>query len=204
MKKVLLLASAVLTLNTAKSQVVDEGNVLVSAGYGFPNVVGSIFEQLENEQDFKTTSFGPVYAKFEYLISPKNGIGLNIAYGSHKSTYSSEDYLYDISTGNYTTVYYKEKTERITYSFLLRYNYHFSNSEKLDAYFGAGVGYRYARWKTTSDNPNSLYTFNTPNFFPFGFETTIGVRYMPTSIFGLYAEAGLAKSPVQVGVSLKF
>jgi opacity protein-like surface antigen len=188
---------------SGQGPAVIQDNVMISVGYGFPNVVGSFFKQLEDELNEKTTSFGPAYAKFEYIISPKNGIGLNVAYASHKSEYTDIGSTYDINTGTYTDVSYDAKVERVTYSFLLRYNYHFSNSEKMDAFFGVGMGYRYAKWKQTSDNPDAFLNLDIPNFFPFGFETTIGMRYFATKNLGIYAEAGWAKSPIQFGLTLK-
>ena len=71
------------------------------------------------------------------------------------------------------------------------------------AYWGMGMGYRSGSWKVTSTATN-YESPSLPDFIPFGFETTFGFRYLFTANIGAYAEAGLAKSFLQLGLTGKF
>ena len=94
---------------------------------------------------------------------------------------------------------YSNEFSRSSFSALARINFHFGTTEKLDPYFGVGAGYRQATWEFKTNDPNNLEDVKAPGFSPFGFETTIGLRYYFTPAFGLYTELGFAKSAIQAG-----
>jgi opacity protein-like surface antigen len=89
-------------------------------------------------------------------------------------------------------------------SVLGRINLHFANSEKFDAYWGAGLGYKFGRWKHTDNDPDTEVDGEIPSIIPFGFETTVGVRYFFIPNVGVYAELDIAKAPIQFGLTAKF
>src|SRR5262245_51463015 len=118
MKK-LLTITAIIALSfvgvNSNAQSVEQGNVLIKAGYGFPNLVGSAFNLYESETGYHATSLGPIYVKGEYMVSDRIGVGLNFAYASNKVSYD-----YDSFDDNGAPVVYEEKIERNTMSILGR------------------------------------------------------------------------------------
>lgn len=196
MKKILLMLTVVILATSlkTKAQSFTKGNHLVKAGFGFPTIMGSIFSTYENEVGYKNSSFGPMYLKYEHALTDKIGLGLNIAYTKNEASY----------TENVSGSDYKASVTRTSLSALARLNFHFANSKKFDPYFGPGIGYRTAEWTFKTENPNGSTDDKIPTFFPFGLEFTIGANYYLTDNIGLYAEAGIAKSPIQFGLVGKF
>ena len=178
----------------------DKGEKHVSLGYGLATWTGAIFDAYESYGDYSHSATGPFHAKFEYGVSEKMGVGLNLAYGIHDLKYTYDDF--DV---NGDPVKYTETTKYTTWSALMRLNWHFGDIEHFDPYWGIGVGYRSGNWKVTSNDPTgetSATEVDEP--IPFGFETTIGARYHFTDNFGAYMEVGLAKSIMQLGVTMRF
>ncbi|HYV95460.1 MAG TPA: outer membrane beta-barrel protein [Chitinophagales bacterium] len=202
MKKTILFIIAIFLAGiTGKvsGQTFEQGNVVIAAGYGWPNLIGTVFKIYETEAGFKASSAGPVYIKGEYCIADHLGLGINFAWSSSKATYISEGL-----DSNFNSVDYDYEIKRSTYSILARINYHFGDFEKFDPYVGGGLGYRNANWTFSDNDPSSSGTSDIiPNLFPFGFELTIGGRYYFSDNFGVYAELGFAKSPIQGGLVLK-
>ncbi len=213
MKKTLystiLSLSLILTSNLANAQAFDEGKSYVSAGYGIGSYFASLYNSIKNSTGvtgYKVTSLGPIYGKYEYAVSEHIGLGINFAYLGNKISYEKTE---DDGNGNVDT--YKWKLDRTTVSFLARMNIHFGDHEKFDPYWGFGVGYRTANWKssyevvsTNSANTVAPTTVTLGGTFPLGFETTAGVRYFIIPSLAVYAEAGLAKSYLQLGLTGKF
>ena len=180
--------------NNAKAQAFQQGKVIISGGYGFGNFTKSLFNTFSSgmgNTDFKMKSFGPVFGKFEYAVSDKVGIGVNIAHIGINATYNTDGgkYQYTVNWNNTSA--------------LARINLHFAKSEKFDAYWGAGLGYRFGKWKFEDNDPDSDVQV-APSVNPFGFETTIGARYYFIPNLGVSAEAGIAKAPIQFGLSAAF
>jgi hypothetical protein len=201
MKKILILL--ILTFSFAKtySQAYKEGNVIVSAGYGFGTFSNIIAKAFDQELDFKYSSLGPVYLKGEYMVSSNVGFGLNIAYGSYAVDFST---AVDTNFDGFSDIKYKNKFKRTTTSALARFNFHFGNSEKFDPYLGLGMGWRTANYTNDYSDPDYQNTTDFNVAFPLGFETTIGARYYVVPAIGIYGEVGLGKSFFQVGLSGKF
>ncbi len=181
-------------ITNSNAQSFSKGNNLVKIGYGAPTITGSIFNTYESYEGFEVKNFGPLYIKYEHALTDKIGLGLNIAY-----TKNEVSYVEKINGADY-----KAGIERTSLSALARINFHFATSEKFDAFFGPGIGYRTADWKFTSEAPEGSSNTSIPTFFPFGLDFTIGANYYFTDNIGLYAEAGIAKSPIQFGIVGKF
>ncbi len=169
-------------------QAFEQGTKVVSLGYGFGNLNRAVFKLYEDEAGYKYSGMGPLFAKFEYGVSDKIGLGLNIAHIGANVKYGTGTSQEEINWRNTSA--------------LLRMNIHFSNSDKLDAFWGAGVGYRFGSWKFKSETGG--VDGEVVNLIPLGFETTIGVRYFFVEHIGIYAEAGIAKAPIQFGLNVKF
>ena len=196
-----LLTAVCLNTQTASAQAFQKGVNLISAGYGFGTFMGALKSAVEDDPlnsnlEFKNT--GPLYFKYEYGVSDKVGFGVNFAYAKNELTY---DYTGSDGNGNPRT--YTETDTRDTYSILARVNFHFSDSETFDPYFGVGMGYRDANWTFKSNDPGGTRA-NYKTLVNFGFETTVGVRYYFAQNFGLYGEVGGAKSIFQLGLCGKF
>jgi hypothetical protein len=173
------------------AQAFEKGNVIVSAGYGFGNLSKALFKTYSDNTGYKASGFGPAFGKVEFAVSDKIGIGLNVAHIGINAQYDIDNE-------------YQGQIDWKNTSVLGRINIHFANSEKFDAYWGAGLGYKFGSWKFSDNDPDSNIDGSIPTIIPFGFETTVGVRYMFIKNLGAYAELGIAKAPVQFGLSAKF
>ena len=175
-----------------------QGAIVISAGYGFPNLGKAVMTSLINSgsgsTDIKATGIGPLHFKGEYGLSDKIGFGVSVNYISFGAKWTSYD-----ATG---AIPFSNSFNRTSLSVLARLNIHFATSGKLDPYWGIGAGYRSATYTFTTNDPNNA-SHSAPALSPVGFETTIGLRYYITPLLGLYTEIGIAKSVIQVGLSLK-
>ncbi|MBC8045336.1 MAG: outer membrane beta-barrel protein [Fimbriimonadaceae bacterium] len=174
---------------STRAQAFEEGNSTISVGYGFPNLVGAIFNAYETYEQYDAKSLGPIFGKYEYAVSDNIGVGLNIGYSQ--------------TTVTYVLGTYNEEFKYSSLGILARINWHFGDSDNFDPYAGFGLGYRTGNYTFTSDDPNAQeVTLDTP--IPFGMEITVGSRYFFTDNFGAYAELGFAKAPFQIGLVGKF
>ncbi|SDJ90630.1 hypothetical protein SAMN05421823_101385 [Catalinimonas alkaloidigena] len=196
MRKTSILYVAVLMLLSAGvfAQAFEQGTSVISLGYGIGNLNKTLFSTYESEAGYDYTGVGPFFGKFEYGVSDRVGIGLNVAHVGVNVRYNEE---YNGETYNYRVNW------RNT-SILGRVNIHFANTEKLDAFWGAGIGYRFGAWSYEDNNPDDSSENKIGALNPLGFETTIGVRYFFLENIGVYAEAGIAKAPLQFGVNVRF
>ena len=206
MKKVKIYASLfaaafAMCVTSVNAQSFEKGKTIITGGQGFGNLTKAVLKAYQDEAGYKANSLGPIFAKVEYGVSDKVGIGINVAHRGLSATYKNE-YEETDEEGNTQT---KTTTDKLTWnntSVLARLNIHFAKSEKLDAYWGAGLGYRFGSFKIKSES--SDVNEDIPVVNPFGFETTIGVRYYFIPNLGVYAEAGIAKAPIQFGLSAAF
>ncbi len=180
---------------TAKAQSAADADFSFSAGYGFPSITKTIFN-IADGQNVQTIFIGPVYGKVEYSISETVGFGLNFAYSYGRATYETSDDEID-------TLFYNTSFKYKSYSALARFNFHFGDSETFDPYAGVGFGYRNANYSYTSDDPE-YEGKDVDGFNHFGLDFTIGARLFITENIGLYGEVGIAKSPMQAGIVVKF
>lgn len=206
MKKIILLATAVaLSFTAVKSnaQAFQEGNVIISAGYGFTTTGRAILNSLEQSgAEIDPTGHNPIFGKFEYAISEKWGIGLNFfaANIGFKQDYTSTTFDDQGSsvTQRFTDEYaYKVKAVSV------RFNRHWEVTEAFDIYFGFGGGPKWGKLSYETNNPNlEDVSFDTP--IPFAMELTMGARYYFTPNIGVYTEIGIARSFAQGGLAIKF
>lgn len=173
-----------------------KGKMVFSFGYGFPNLGKAIVNFIigSNATDVKATGFGPLHFRGEYGLSDGVGLALSVNYIAYGVKWTT----YDSYTG---TIPFSNELSYSSLSVLGRINFHFGTTDKLDPYFGVGAGYRNGIWKLTSTDPD-LQDDKAHGFSPFGFETTIGLRYYFTEGFGMYTELGIAKSVIQLGLAV--
>jgi hypothetical protein len=190
-----LIAAAIISSGTATAQAFTKDNNYISAGYGFGTFAHAIIHSFTDKIGFDYSTTGPLYFKYERGLSNTVGLGLNLAYAQYSISYQD-------NTDN-STALYKFSLVHSSFSALLRLNLHIGNGEKFDPYWGIAAGYRSGSWKVTS-TATDYESPSVPDLIPFGFETTFGFRYLFTENIGAYAEAGLAKSFFQVGLTAKF
>lgn len=178
-----------------------QGLSIISIGTGLPGR-DLFFDNLyRDELRFKIVDVkGPLFIKYEYAATDESGVALQFAYRESDFTYDKEH-----NNNSGTSEIYIHKIKRIDYSIILRFNYHFQVSEKLDPYFGLGTGYRVVEWEFKSNDPyyrDIVDDVFNPN--PFALEFTGGIRYFFSKNIGIYTEIGIAKSPLQFGINIKF
>jgi opacity protein-like surface antigen len=183
----------------SSAQVFQEKKIFISAGYGAPNFAKLAAKQYKSELNYKIVGSGPIHIKGEYAINKLIGVGLSINYSSVGASWNDTVTVQNGSSGNYYTATYDYKLTYSSTSFNPRLNLHFANSEKFDAYWGIGLGFRTGKFKITSNNP--VWEGGKLNLsIPFGLESTLGMRYFFTNYLGLYSEFGLSRSLIQLGL----
>lgn len=206
MKKIITGAFAIalsLFSTTSNAQAFQEGDFIVSAGYGISTTGRAVLKSFETSgAEIDITGHNPIFAKFEYAISEKWGIGVNYFNSSigFKQTY---DYTTIDGNGNESVNRYTDEYTYKVQAFSLRFNRHWEVTEEFDIYFGFGGGPKTGKFSSKSNNPDyTENSFDTP--IPFAMEATMGARYYFTPNIGVYAEVGMARSFMQGGLVAKF
>lgn len=197
MKKNIIISLLLLAFSTniAISQSVNtfnlaakKGDFIVDGYYGFfdfsdPRIFGAPwwFVGFRNIDEASHRSIGPIGARAEYMVTDMIGLGMEFNYSAHYATWIEGAYSYEYSVTRIRA--------------FPRFNIHFSNSEKLDAYVGAGLGYRDLVRSFSSDDPNHQNK-TMPAVFPIALRFGIGVRYFFTDHIGLGLEFGLGGGAV--------
>jgi outer membrane protein len=207
MKKVILMTAILGLAFSTKTMAQDEtpfvkGSSSISIGYGFLSPYKKLFKLSNGFAATGTTAkfsaLGPIGLTYEYGVSEKIGIGVQVAYSTLKNVTTEKD-------GNGPGKDYIETQKLDQLSVILRGNYHFGSSAKFDPYAGLGLGYGNFKYSITDNDPTSgaLGTLAVPTAF--GITGQLGAKYYFSSNVGAYAEVGyLAGSFAQVGVSFKF
>jgi opacity protein-like surface antigen len=191
MKKTLIILALILATvaNKIQAQAFSKGAVIVSAGYGFPNLQKTLFNLYNIYTGYTVKGFGPAHAKIEYGVNDYIGIGLAINYVNSSVSFTDQ-YNYKLAYNNFKVN--------------LRTNVHYGTAEKIDFYSGLGVGYGNSSFNWTTNDPDGVPSESVIIPINIGFEATTGARYFFTDNIGMYAEIGLAKSIIQIGASFKF
>jgi len=203
MKKLILpLLALTMMLATTKTnaQALEQGNVIIDAYYGFPNLYSAIFKaayESSNSTGLTLGSQGPLGIRAEYLITDKVGFGIDLGMNSSSISYSEAD------INNSNIIYdYKFKTSKIGAIFTV--NYHFVENDKLDAYFVLGGGYGNRTFKFTSTDPNYSEE-SVESVIPISYKIGVGMRYFFTENIGANLALGLGQGGlVNAGISAKF
>lgn len=206
MKKIITGAFALALMfisNTSNAQAFQDGNVIISAGYGVSTTGRSVLKTFETSgSDIDITGHNPIFAKLEYAISDKWGIGVNY-FNSNIGFKQTYDYsTFDVN-GNETVNRYTDEYTYKVQAFSLRFNRHWEVTDEFDIYFGFGGGPKTGKFSAKSNNPDFVdEEFDTP--IPYAMEITMGARYYFTPNIGLYAEIGMARAFMQGGLVAKF
>ena len=207
MKKVKITLVALATLfvgvSNVQAQAVEEGNIVIDAYYGFPNLYTSVFKTTYANSgtaaNIKIGGAGPLGVRGEYLLTDKFGLGLDIGFNNSKGTYT--DYGYD-NNGNQVNYDYDFKTQKI--GAMIFMNYHFLDHDKVDFFGTFGIGYGNRSYTFTSTDPNYVEA-SIKSLIPVASRLGIGMRYFFTDNIGANLGLGIGQGGlVNVGVSAKF
>ena len=195
----LLALTMMLAPKKSNAQAIEEGNVIIDAYYGFPNLYSTIFKaayESSNSTGFTLGSQGPLGIRAEYLITDKVGFGIDLGMNSSSISKSEADI-------NTNIIYdYKFSTRKI--GAIFTFNYHFVENDKLDAYFVVGGGYGNRNFKFTSTDPNYIEE-SVESLIPISYKIGVGMRYFFTENIGANLALGLGQGGLaNVGVSAKF
>ena len=197
MKRTLLFAAIIcLFCRFGFSQAVDQGNSLLDASYGWPNLWTNVFKASvtnDNSINVKTGSLGPLSVQYEYLISEKIGIGVVFGYSSSSVSFTDLDsgYTYELSVPRMR--------------FMPKFAFHFGNSDSFDPYLliAAGYGSHSFNYKTTDpDYTNEDFTMDIA---PIAFRIAFGGRYFFSDAIGAKFEIGIGGGGLlEFGLTAKF
>ncbi len=199
----------------------DEGKMVLTVGYGFPNIYKAIFKAANSNSStngaYGSSSnvvsdikgLGPAFLKFEYGLNKVVAVGASFGYYNFTLTQTQTYQSYLGSSSNYVSYTDVYKWYYTSFSAGARINFHFGTGKKLDPYAGVAAGYsanKYTESYSTTDPNSSLPPTQTYNgLIPVYFSITAGLRYYITDNVGFYAELGIDKwSVIQGGLSFKF
>lgn len=204
MKKVLsIILAGFICMNTATAQdrAMSQGKSSVNVFYGV-NLLTSFYKGLASStaSDVKVTGVGPVGIMYEYMVTDGVGLGAEVSYASTTLSYKEQDT--DYSTGVVST--YDWKVKFATTRAFFRANFHFTKSEKFDAYALIAAGYRGSSFTIETNHPGGADDFKVGNFVPFGFKPGVGFRYFFTDNVGINLELAIGTPAMGGGLSFKF
>ncbi len=216
MKKKILLFSLIFILNTVLiAQIpVMQRNLILEPYSGFPtgNVAwnnGGSDTKLNYKVNGGQFSYG---GRLEYMISNDFGIGVDGNYVKTGFHYDSISYAFNNTTGQFDTItnHYDKTNKRIR--LMIRMNKHFYKDDKVDAYYGFGIGYKIATRTPSTNDENSYWIDNQNNTYtqeaaiiPISCRIAVGVRCFFTPNIGFHIELGIGGGGlIQGGLALKF
>jgi hypothetical protein len=197
---------ALAPLETEKSCIQKNDNV-IHVFYG-ANIFGSLVEKLaskntlhltDKSENIKFKSYSPVGIAYEHLVNKYIGLGGEFGLTNYSLTY---DDTFEESNG--LKINYSVKAKITVYRVFFRANFHFTESEKVDAYAFLSGGYRGLHAGFTTNYSIPLVSYDGPALIPFGIKPGIGFRYFFTSFFGINAELAVGTPIICGGLSFKF
>jgi outer membrane protein W len=210
MKKILFtcVGAMILSLSNVSAQAVEEGNVIIDAYYGFPNLYTAVFKtayaNTGSEVNLKVGGIGPIGLRAEYMVADKIGVGLDIGFNNSFVRYSEESTVYNSTTGAYDAVDYDYDFSTKKLGFMATFNYHFiKSSDVLDAYFVVGAGYGSRSFAFESTNPDYVEG-SVSSLIPVAGRIGVGMRYFFTDNIGANLALGFGQGGIlNAGLSVK-
>lgn len=205
-----LIAVAVATVSFNQktyAQAVEEGNIVIEGYYGFPNLYTSVFKTAYassgGELDLNIGGIGPLGFRFEYLVTDKIGLGLDVGLSGSSISFNELGAVYNPTTGNYDDILYNYDFSTRKFGALVCFNYHFLDNDEFDLYSTVGVGYSKRNFDFTSTDPSYEPT-SLSSVIPVGFKAGLGMRYFFTDNIGANLNVGLGIGGLlNAGISVK-
>jgi len=201
-KLILTIAVLVISLTSFNSnaQAVKKGDVLVDTYYGIVNLFNLAFKGTlgSGASNASTSSIDHLGVRGEYMLIDKFGVGLDLDFNKVSVSYSTT------TTENLNTVVYSYNIGSQNIRSSATFNYHFADSDKLDAYLGLGAGYNYRSYTSSSTQAGYSYTASGA-ITPIAFKLALGMRYFFTDNLGANFAMGFGQGGlVNGGLSFKF
>ncbi|MEN9743119.1 MAG: hypothetical protein RLZZ65_924 [Bacteroidota bacterium] len=179
------------------AQAVEEENMVIEAYYGFPNLYTAAFKaayaSTGSELNLLAGGTGPLGLRFEYLVTDKIGLGLDMSYSSSYVNFS------DASSG--TSFDYDFTTAKT--GVLACFNYHFLDNDQFDLFSTVGIGYAKRNFNFTSTDPEYV-PVSVGSIIPVGFKAGLGMRYFFTDNIGANLQVAFGPGGLMnAGVSIK-
>lgn len=196
----LLGAFGIMMMSSTAIAQVEQGNIIIDPYYGYPNLGKSLIEATLSSDNAKPKGIGPLGLRAEYMLADNFGVGIDFIYNS-----SGAEGTYDTTDSTGAPVTYTETALMQRIRVLLRLNYHFVQTDALDAYVGGGAGYNHRIWSFETDDPNWVDDGSASGaLLPVAFRLALGARYYFHPNIGINAEIGIGGPIISGGISLKF
>ena len=178
---------------------VQKGNIIIEPWYGGPLFGKALYSSgADSLLNFSYSGLGPVGGAVEYMLADNVGLGVDFIYTSHSWNYSNSSI-----DANGQTVIYDYNFQAARQRIHLRFNYHFSQDENVDAYFGVGVGTNARTFTFDSNEPGYESSDTSGQLLPVSMRICVGTRYYFSPNIGIVAEAGIGGALVRAGLSIK-
>ena len=203
MKKAILFLSWVLIFTTfSHAQIFKLDGLYISGGYGFGAATIETNNSINNSNNLQYNSYqnysvGPFTLQTEYGVSSKIGIAFHVAnmHSFEKGSYTEK--VWNQNTNAFETLTSTFNNAKHVTGMSVRINNHFSKSEKLDVYWGVGLGQNKTRYNISTTGSHSMA--NPLNETPIFAELYLGGRTYFNDHWGAYAEVGFMKTFVIAG-----
>lgn len=208
--RLLLFAFFMFLSKASRAQVLFEGNHLIEAYLGMPNMArftsGFNFDSDNGSQ--KVTKFGglaPSGFRYTYVVYEDITIGFDLIYNRSNVTSVKTSTFYDGVSGQWinSDTIFQDVSNRLR--FHARVNFHFSTLDpEADSYFGIGLGTN-NRWiKSYRDGVlEEVIKGSEASLLPFSMRICYGYRYFFGYNWGISGEVGLGGPLISLGVSYK-
>lgn len=175
--------------------------VIVSVGYGFPNLDKNQFPELGNDPSAQSyykgnyTQMGPITGSIDYQFSRTTSLGILVTHGTVSVPYYDPNAPATPSfTGSFDN-----------WSFMLNLiRYMPVPGTKIEPYFRLAAGIN--SWKQNYTNPDgtpvTVLGGNQPQ--DFAYQVGLGAKLNLSKNAGIFAEAGYGKYIVHGGLTFKF
>lgn len=177
-------------LQTAHSQSIAKGDLLIDAFYGCPNFSTTQYRPFQFGVQTTRSGIGPVGVRMEYLLLDRLGLGIEASYRTAQlmNVYKS----YDENGNPYMST---DHFRNDHFGVLLLFSYHFIVQEKVDMYGIIGAGYGRSKTTFSTDNPNAYPAPNNDDL-PIDGRIGIGARYFILPAVALNLGIGVSSSGV--------
>lgn len=179
MKSIILTIAIVLGIGAgASAQTFNQGDNILNFGIG----LGSAFRTGKS-------TLPPVSVSFEHGFTDKISAGGVLAYmGSREeSQFGSTKYIFKYS---YVIIG-------------LRGSYHLYQTDKIDAYGGATLGYVIGKSKVEVEGPNAFFTPQAASVSGIAYGIHVGGKYYFNEKVGAFAELGYGMAILNLGLTVK-
>ena len=186
--------------NKAVAQV-EQGNIIVDLYYGYPNFGKKLADGVNTaSSEIDVSGIGPAGLRVEYLLADNFGLGIDFIYNSTNLSFTADS----LNTSGDVVATYNVKATAQRIRVMLRANYHFVQTDAMDAYVGFGAGTNNRVWGVKTDFPNYDDESISGTLLPVSARICLGTRFYFTENIGANVELGLGGPLISAGLSLKF